>query len=69
MVLLSGIPVCSVLHQRCHPEELVPGILVSRPKTQIVMVGAWGLDLLWAPLFIWGKPPLSAIAIIGSFAL
>jgi hypothetical protein len=29
------------------------------------MMGAWALDLLWAPLFLGGKPPVDIIAAIG----
>jgi hypothetical protein len=40
-------------------------MLIDRPKSRIVMIGAWALDLLWAPLFLGGKSPVDIIAAIG----
>ena len=40
-------------------------IPISQPKTKIVVIGTWALDLLWLPLFLEGKPPFDIIAAIG----
>jgi hypothetical protein len=40
-------------------------IPTSRPKTQIIVIGTWALDLLWFPLFLEAGSPWDGIAAIG----
>ena len=40
-------------------------ISIGRPKTQIIVIGTWALDLLWIPLFLETGAPWDSIAAIG----
>jgi len=39
--------------------------VITSPKTRILAISTWALDLLWAPLFLGGTPPLEDIAATG----
>jgi hypothetical protein len=39
--------------------------VIARPKTRILAISTWALDLLWIPMFLGGRPPFDHIAAVG----
>lgn len=58
----SGPPECEATASTLRSMSF---LVIARPKTRILAISTWALDLLWIPMFLGGSPPFKDIAAIG----